>query len=160
MDPAQSSYEPFRHARDNGDADRHMDPSADDETLLKQHALNQPRSQGGRLNNDRAPARFQTPRTVFRVLSLVLAITILGIQVHSVYVWLKTRPQSTRNQTTGFQTRIWAVIDSWPSWVMLGVAVAAVVVHFIAFGSLCGCVCDDLSFSLPGPPYQSLRLLG
>ncbi|KIW22955.1 hypothetical protein, variant [Cladophialophora immunda] len=147
MDPHQSSYEPFRHARDGYDADRHMDAAADDETLLKQedharqqHAMNQPRSQGGRLNNERAPrARFQTIRTVFRVLSLVLAITILGIQAYSIYVWLKTRRQSTRNQTTGFQTMIWAIIDPWPTWVMLGAAVAAVVVHFIAFGSLCGC---------------------
>jgi hypothetical protein len=148
MDPRQSSYEPFRHARDNHDADRHVDAAADDETLLKQEdyarqqpALNQPRGQGGRRDSDRAPrARFQATRTVFRVLSLVLAITILGIQAYSMYIWLKTRHQSTRNQTTGFQTKIWAVIDTWPTWVMLGAAVAAVVVHFIAFGSLCGCV--------------------
>lgn len=128
-----------------------MEASADDETLLKQEnyarqqrAFNQSRSQGG---NDRAPrARFQTARTFFRVLSLVLAITIIGIQAYSVYMWLKTRNKSTKNQTTGFQTKIWAIIDPWPTWVMLGVAVAAVVVHFIAFGSLCGCVCLE---SLP-----------
>lgn len=149
MDPRQSSYEPFRHTQDKFDADRQMDPSGDEETLLKreeyarqQSALNVPRS-GGDLGvrNDRAPhARFQAIRTVLRGLSLVLAITVVGIQAYSAYIWLKTRHEAKKNQTTGLQTNIWAFIDPWPTWVMLGAAGAAVVVHLIAFGSFCGCV--------------------
>jgi hypothetical protein len=153
MDPRQSSYEPFRHTatQDNYEADRQMAPSGDEETLLKredyahpQHALDVPRGRGGVVGHDHhAPPhrRFQAIRTVFRVLSLVLAITVVGIQAYSSYVWLKTRHDATRNRVTGFQTKIWAFIDPWPTWVMLGAGVAAVVVHFIAFGSFCGCVC-------------------
>jgi hypothetical protein len=148
MNPHQTRYEPFRHSRSDFDADAHMHPSADDETLLKledyarqHHALNQPRSHSARRANDHTRhAPFQAARTILRILSLFIAITILGIQAYSMYTWLKTRNQTARNSTTGLQTKIWAVIDPWPTWVMLGAAVAASVVHLIAFGSLCGCV--------------------
>ncbi|KIW21666.1 hypothetical protein PV08_02246 [Exophiala spinifera] len=147
MDPRPSSYEPFRHGRDKYDADGHMNAVADDETLLKQedytrqpHAVDQPCSKGSHHHKDRPPrARFQASRTVFRVLSLVLTITILGIQAYSLYLWLKTQHMTAKNKTTGFQTKIWAVVDTRPTWVMIGVAVGAVGIHFIAFGSLCGC---------------------
>ncbi|OAP55712.1 hypothetical protein AYL99_09864 [Fonsecaea erecta] len=147
MDPRQSSYEPFRHAQDNYEADKQIDASADDETLLKREkdsrqlgSSSLPGRDAGGFGKKRAPhARFQPARTVLRILSLVLAISVLGIQAYSVYIWLKTREQRTQNTKTRIQTRIWAFLDPWPTWVMLGAAVVAIVTHLTAFGSLCGC---------------------
>lgn len=115
-----------------------MGPDRDEHTLLQQQHVHQ---QNHHDRHNRTPrTRFQPLRTVLRVPSLVIAITIFALQVYSAYIWLKTRHDTAKNSTTGFQTRIWAVIDAWPTWTMLGVAALATVIHLLAFGSFCGCV--------------------
>ena len=81
-----------------------------------------------------APSRL---RILVRVIALLLAISILVIQAHSAHMWLTTRHDSKLNAKTGVRTLLWAKLDMWPTWIMLGAAVIATSVHLIALGSRC-----------------------
>ncbi|KEF52006.1 uncharacterized protein A1O9_11996 [Exophiala aquamarina CBS 119918] len=136
-----SSYEPFRsHPQRDGDVDEAS------EKLIAPDA-HERNANNIRLQRDK-PAhgkatRGKHARVGLRVIALIIAITILGVQVHSASVWLSTRNQYFFNNTTKLNTRSWAIIDGWPTWVMIAAAVVATVIQLSALTShLCVCLVD------------------
>lgn len=79
-------------------------------------------------------------RTALRVLALLIAVSVLGIQAHTAFTWMDTRNETYYNSSTGFRTRSWAIIEGWPTWLMLGVAAFGTLVQALALTSLCSCV--------------------
>ena len=145
-----SSYEPFRHhPHREGEVDE------DSEKLIAPDA--QERNASKILHQRHKPAfgkatRGKHARIGLRIVALVFAITILGVQAHSAYVWLSTRNQYLFNNTTKLNTRSWAIINGWPTWVMIAAAVVATVIQISALTShLCTCV----RFVLSGFDFKS-----
>ena len=136
-----SAYEPFKHARD-ADDDNPEKPLVRDAVDGKNHM---------RVQNARRQASRGAPhivRAILRTIVLLVAVTILAVQGHSMSVWLDTRHQSAYNPKTRLRTTLWAHLDSGPTWTMLIAALIAVVVHFLALLTLCLPVCINISFRL------------
>lgn len=127
-----SSYEPFRHTgREYSDSETLIKPEADEKTYStarKAHA-----------SSKRGPG-VSMLRTALRALGLAISLSVLGIQIHTVYVWLDTRYDTYRNTTTGLRTRSWAPVDSWPAYLMLAVGAFGSLIELLALTSLCSFV--------------------
>jgi hypothetical protein len=131
-----SAYEPFRNNRHAGAA-----TGEDTEKLIQ----GEPREAGPEYSTRRKEPKqsgtIQRVRISFRVIAFILAVTILGVQAWSAYKWLSTRNQWVYNPKTKLNTRAWAIIDGWPTWVMMAAAVVAMVIQMTALTShLCVCV--------------------
>ncbi|KAJ9608776.1 hypothetical protein H2200_006547 [Cladophialophora chaetospira] len=132
MDRRQSAgYEPYRHRdfQEPDDAEKPLVPETDNHMPVHQQ---QPRNLSSR-------AARNPIRVGLRILALIITVTILAMQAHSTYVWLQTRRNTQLNSTTHLHTRVWAVLDIWPTWTMLGVSLLAVMVHLVSFLALCAC---------------------
>lgn len=80
-------------------------------------------------------------RVGLRIVALIVSVTVLGVQVYSAYIWLSTRDRIVFNRATKLNTRSWAVIDTWPTWVMIAAAGVATMIQLSALIShLCVCV--------------------
>jgi hypothetical protein len=130
-----NSYEPYRHVGDDdsehaekllapGPAERSYD--AGNGPL---HTVNKPRT-----------APHAHVRTVLRSLALLVAVSVLGIQAYTAFVWLDTKHDTYYNPATRLQTRSWASLNISPTYLMLGVGAFATLVHLLALTSLCSCV--------------------
>ena len=128
-----SSYEPYRQVgRDGDDSDALLRPGPEEKPL---HTARQ-------ANPSRLPRAPPTSgiRTTLRAFGLAIAVSVLGIQVYTIYVWLDTRHDTYHNTTTGLRTRSWPPVDSWPAYLMLSVGAFGTVVELLALTSLCSCV--------------------
>lgn len=91
--------------------------------------------QNGKRKARAAPNAF---RVVVRVISLAVAASIIGVLAHASVVWFTTR-NVVQQQPNGVRQRAWPNhIDVWPTWVMLGAAVIAVVVQILSLLTFCG----------------------
>ncbi|KAJ9614015.1 hypothetical protein H2200_002151 [Cladophialophora chaetospira] len=137
-----SSYEPFRnHPNRDGDygdaAEKLIAPGAHERNNSRSYLPERHKTGPGKAT------RGKHARVGLRVIALIFAITILGVQAHSAYVWLSTRNNTHFNPTTKLNTRSWAIIDGWPTWVMIAAAVVATVIQLSALTShLCVCLVD------------------
>ncbi|KAK5056704.1 hypothetical protein LTR84_012236 [Exophiala bonariae] len=136
-----SSYEPFR-SRSQGtedikeDSEKLIEPEPQRETT----SLTLPRLQSP--SSGRAK-HAKHARVGLRVVALAIAVTVLGIQVHSAQIWLSTRDRVVFNRTTKLDTHSWAVIDMWPTWTMIAAAGLATSIQLSALTShLCICLVD------------------
>lgn len=79
-------------------------------------------------------------RVGVRITTLAVGLAIVGVLAHAAAVWFSTR-YVVQRQPDGTRQRAWpAHMDLWPTWVMLGAAVIAIVVQTLALLTLCGCV--------------------
>lgn len=86
----------------------------------------------------KAQAAPNTWRIVVRGVALVAAASIIGVLAHASAVWSSTR-EVIQTNPNGYRLRAWPVrIDLWPTWVMLGAAVIAVVVQTLSLLTFCG----------------------
>jgi hypothetical protein len=146
------SYEPFRshggpegsHTIDDTDTEKLIGPEPNERSFKLKPPIrhNKP--------SPSQPSRTRTIRIGLRVVALLFAISILGIQAWSAYKWVSTRNEFVFNPKTRLNTRAWAITDGWPTWTVIGAAVIATVIQLSALTShLCVCV------SLP-PPAPSI----
>ncbi|KAK6359339.1 hypothetical protein TWF696_000500 [Orbilia brochopaga] len=136
-----SAYEPFRHAKiGSADDEKPLVPPAAPSTAShsQQHAA-LPRGVNGRHAKNGGGGALDKFRTALRVLVLIIAATIVGLQAHALAVWKDTRDDVVDQRPDGGQWRMqsWAVMDFTPTWTTLGVAAASVVVQTIALISIC-----------------------
>ncbi|OAL42863.1 hypothetical protein IQ07DRAFT_650622 [Pyrenochaeta sp. DS3sAY3a] len=133
---AVSSYEPFRERDPDGTAYQE-----DTERLIARGSHNGGSEYSPRGKVQRKRQTTQRVRISFRVVALILAMTILGVQAYSIYTWLSTRGQYFYNPATRINTRAWAIIDGRPAWIMMAAAVVATVIQLSALTShLCVCL--------------------
>lgn len=77
-------------------------------------------------------------RVGIRIFALATSAAIVGVLTHSSAVWFSTR-YVVQQQPDGSRQRAWpAHMELWPTWVMLGAAVIAILVQMLAFLTLCG----------------------
>jgi hypothetical protein len=77
-------------------------------------------------------------RVCIRIAALATGAAIVGVLAHASAVWFSTR-FVVQQQPDGSRQRAWpAHMDLWPTWVMLGAAVIAILVQMLAFLTLCG----------------------
>ncbi|KIW88325.1 uncharacterized protein Z519_10892 [Cladophialophora bantiana CBS 173.52] len=77
-------------------------------------------------------------RVLVRFIALGFAASIIGVLAHAAVVWATTR-NVVEQQSNGIRQRAWPNhIDVWPTWVMLGAAVFAVVVQILSLLTFCG----------------------
>jgi hypothetical protein len=77
-------------------------------------------------------------RVLVRVVALAVAASIIGVLSHAAAVWFTTR-KVVQQQPNGVRQRAWPNhLDGWPTWVMLGAAVIAVVVQILSLLTFCG----------------------
>jgi len=87
-------------------------------------------------------------RVAVRTFSLIIGSAVVGVLAHASAVWFSTR-YVVQQQPDGSRQRAWpAQMDLWPTWVMLGAAVIAILVQIVAFLTLCGGVSSVIR-SLP-----------
>ncbi|KAK4947660.1 hypothetical protein LTR10_013606 [Elasticomyces elasticus] len=85
-----------------------------------------------------ARATPRSSRLLIRVITLGVAISLIGTLGHSSIVWFQTR-NVISNTANGSRQRAWpAHMDLWPTWVMLGAAVMSICISVLALLSLCG----------------------
>lgn len=127
-----SSYEPFRNTgRGYSDAETLIRPEADEKIYSKARKASA---------SSKPIPRVSGIRTTLRALGLTIALTVLAIQIHTVYVWLDTRHDTYHNTSTGLRTRSWAAVDSWPAYLMLSAGAFGTLIELLALTSLCSCV--------------------
>lgn len=133
--PPNLAYEPYRHIgnEDSEHAEKLLAPGPDERS--------QPTPRPIKLSKPRSALNSHV-RTSLRALALLIAASVLGIQIYTTFVWMDTRHDTYYNSKTGFRTRSWAVVTSWPTYVMLGVGAFATLVQLLALTSLCSCVCE------------------
>jgi uncharacterized MAPEG superfamily protein len=86
-------------------------------------------------------------RVLVRVIALAVATSIIGVLSHATIVWFATR-NVVQRQPNGTRQRAWPNhIDGWPTWVMLGAAVLAVIVQILSLLTFCGGVSSNLGAS-------------
>jgi hypothetical protein len=139
MSPGEaSSYEPYRKHSPGGPL------AGEDSEKLIVPEPHEGGSQYFQRSNGKGLRQRRDTRTVrisFRAVAFVLAVTILGVQAYCAYTWLSTRGQYFYNPTTQLNTRAWAIIDGWPTWIMMAAAVVAIIIQLSALTShLCVCV--------------------
>jgi hypothetical protein len=77
-------------------------------------------------------------RVVIRLIALAIAASVVGVLAHASTVWFTTR-YVVQQQPNGFRQRAWpAHMDLWPTWVMLGAAVIAILIQIVSLMTLCG----------------------
>ncbi|KIW30784.1 uncharacterized protein PV07_02485 [Cladophialophora immunda] len=77
-------------------------------------------------------------RVLVRIIALAVAASIIGVLAHAAAVWFTTR-NVVQQQPSGMRQRAWPNhIDVWPTWVMLGAAVIAVIVQILSLLTFCG----------------------
>ncbi len=108
----------------------------------------------------RAPRRAPTAqglsatRVAIRVISLVVAVSLISILGHAAAVWIATKDVVQKDPSTGYQLRAWAAnLDMWPTWTMLGAAAIALVIQVVSLLTLCSVV----RFSCCGPFVHTFR---
>ncbi|KAI1626186.1 hypothetical protein EDD37DRAFT_626584 [Exophiala viscosa] len=86
----------------------------------------------------------RSSRLLIRVVTLGVAISLIGTLGHTSIVWFQTR-NVISNTANGSRQRAWPDhMDLWPTWVMLGAAVISICFSILALLSLCGPVCREL----------------
>ena len=136
-----SSYEPYRSVRE---------PDFEDaETLL----TTSPDRHIDSITKEKVHVKFAKwsnnhLRTALRFLALLIAMSVVGIQAHTAFIWMDTRHETYYNSSTGFRTNSWAIIEGWPTWLMLGVAAFGTLVQALALTSLCSCVRPQMRLAL------------
>ncbi|OAP54955.1 hypothetical protein AYL99_10655 [Fonsecaea erecta] len=83
-----------------------------------------------------ALARLNRLRVVVRLITLTVGASIVGVLAHAAVVWYTTR-DDVLMQPHGIRMRGWpAQMDLVPTWIMLAVAVIAIVVQIFALLTL------------------------
>ncbi|KIV92140.1 hypothetical protein PV10_06602 [Exophiala mesophila] len=126
-----SAYEPFTHSQV-------PEPYDPEKPLVPQGPSESPRQKPTRERRVRRATTNYT-RIVLRALAFAFAVSIIGIQAHTLYVYLDTRNDTAINRVTNLKTELWAFLDVWPNWAIMGTAILATLIQVVAIGTLCSC---------------------
>jgi hypothetical protein len=139
MEPSNTAYEPMRHGCVGEPISEPYDPEKPLVPESQQHAKAE-----RRLRNPNKTLKERTKanslRLALRAVSLVLSISILAVQAHTLDVWFETRKDVSSTRVNGMTMQAWAYLDSKPTWVMFATSIFASVIHLFALGSLCAIV--------------------
>lgn len=133
--PSPIAFEPFRHGQaleqvpEPYDPEKPLVPDSEKPRSIRQ--------QYDVTHHSKSRAAPNYVRITLRTVALALAISIMAMQAHSLYVWFSTRKDNSLTRTNGMTMKVWAVLDPWPTWITLGASVFAALVHIFALFSLC-----------------------
>lgn len=136
-----SAYEPYKH-------EQVPEPYDPERPLVPDGASKAVRQTPARERRSSRRATTNYTRIALRALAFAFAISIVGVQAHALYVYLDTRTDTAVNRVTNLNTELWAFLDVWPNWAILGTAILATLIQIVALGTLCSCVSTNLPFVL------------
>lgn len=133
MNPSQpytSAYEPFSSTHES-----YSEPAAQKAFHSDKRTTRNALQKEGRASR----AVPNSARIALRVVALVLALSVIGVQAHAAIEWNRTRDQMVQDPSNGFRSRAWpAETDLWPTWTNIIAGGIAAIVHISALVTLCG----------------------
>ena len=108
---------------DDSYAEKAFWPDSDQTVLLRRRYV----------RNKRRGA-FDTARLCFRVLILLLDLSILGLTIHGLNVWDR-KPESVDRNGDDWTRTQWSSVKMVPTWLMLAIAILASFVQTVAIAT-------------------------